>query len=132
MLLSTLMLLMRAHSQTGSFSSKVNNNLYYPEYESHFSTILSLYFNPWSTGRKVWAFSGYELVQGYPKQLSVFGLPRMVKKIDAALHDVASGKTLFFVGNYYFRCVECIFISNCSVFSCASEPISNNVCILQL
>ncbi|XP_041865177.1 collagenase 3-like [Melanotaenia boesemani] len=53
-------------------------------------------------GRKVWAFTGYEPVRGYPKQLSSFGLPRVVKKVDAALHDVESGKTLFFVGNYYF------------------------------
>ncbi|XP_061596200.1 collagenase 3a [Cololabis saira] len=53
-------------------------------------------------GHSVWAFSGYQPVQGYPKKLSHFGLPRMVKKIDAALHDVASGKTLFFVGKYFF------------------------------
>ncbi|XP_040006079.1 collagenase 3-like [Xiphias gladius] len=53
-------------------------------------------------GGKVWAFSGYDRVPGYPKKLSSFGLPRGVRKIDAALYDVQSGKTLFFVGNYYF------------------------------
>uniref|UniRef100_A0A8C9YZ18 interstitial collagenase n=1 Tax=Sander lucioperca TaxID=283035 RepID=A0A8C9YZ18_SANLU len=52
--------------------------------------------------RKVWAFAGYELVRGYPKKLSSFGLPRSVKKIDAALYDVESGKTLFFVGSSYY------------------------------
>ncbi|XP_044078700.1 collagenase 3a [Siniperca chuatsi] len=52
--------------------------------------------------RRVWAFSGYDPVRGYPKTLTSFGLPRGVKKIDAALYDVKSGKTLFFVGNYYF------------------------------
>ncbi|KAM8899313.1 collagenase 3-like isoform 2-T2 [Spinachia spinachia] len=53
-------------------------------------------------GRRVWAFTGYNLVPGYPKTLSSFGLPRGVKKIDAALYDVESGKTLFFVGTIYF------------------------------
>ncbi len=45
------------------------------------------------------------VVHGYPKKLTSFGLPRGVRKIDAALYDVESGKTLFFVDNYYFRCV---------------------------
>lgn len=62
----------------------------------HFSLLLA--------GSKVWAFKAYTPVQGYPKQLSSFGLPRGVKKIDAALYDVESGKTLFFVGDDYFRC----------------------------
>ncbi|XP_070838813.1 collagenase 3a isoform X1 [Chaetodon trifascialis] len=53
-------------------------------------------------GRSVWAFSGYDLVRGYPKSLSSFGLPKSIKKIDAALYDVRSRKTLFFVGNKYY------------------------------
>ncbi|XP_061902656.1 uncharacterized protein LOC133649954 [Entelurus aequoreus] len=52
--------------------------------------------------RQVWAFSGYDLVRGYPKTLSSFGLPRSVRKIDAALYDVQSRKTLFFVGSNYY------------------------------
>ncbi|XP_061817746.1 uncharacterized protein [Nerophis lumbriciformis] len=52
--------------------------------------------------RQVWAFSGYDLVRGYPKTLSSFGLPRSVGKIDAALYDVQSRKTLFFVGSNYY------------------------------
>ncbi|XP_040906702.1 collagenase 3-like [Toxotes jaculatrix] len=52
--------------------------------------------------RRVWAFSGYTPVPGYPKTLKSFGLPRGVRKIDAALYDAQSGKTLFFVGKYYF------------------------------
>ncbi|KAF1378938.1 hypothetical protein PFLUV_G00195700 [Perca fluviatilis] len=52
--------------------------------------------------RRVWAFAGYNLVRGYPKKLSSFGLPRSVKKIDAALYDVESGKTLFFVDRIYY------------------------------
>ncbi|XP_034539770.1 collagenase 3-like [Notolabrus celidotus] len=53
-------------------------------------------------GRRVWAFAGYTPVRGYPKRLSTFGLPRGVRKIDAALYDADSSKTLFFVGNNYY------------------------------
>uniref|UniRef100_A0A7N6B4Q4 interstitial collagenase n=1 Tax=Anabas testudineus TaxID=64144 RepID=A0A7N6B4Q4_ANATE len=53
-------------------------------------------------GQKVWAFSGYDLVPGYPKTLESFGLPTKVKKVDAALYDAKSHKTLFFVGNNYY------------------------------
>uniref|UniRef100_A0A672YFV7 interstitial collagenase n=1 Tax=Sphaeramia orbicularis TaxID=375764 RepID=A0A672YFV7_9TELE len=53
-------------------------------------------------GRKVWAFNAYDLVRGYPKSISTFGLPSTVKKIDAALYDVETRKTLFFVGNNYY------------------------------
>ncbi|XP_042287784.1 matrix metalloproteinase-18-like [Thunnus maccoyii] len=52
--------------------------------------------------RKVWAFSGYDLVPGYPKTISSFGLPITVEKIDAAMYDVDSRKTLFFVGRDYY------------------------------
>ncbi|XP_041807662.1 collagenase 3a [Chelmon rostratus] len=52
--------------------------------------------------RRVWAFSGYDLVHGYPKSISSFGLPKSVKKIDAAFYDVESRKTLFFVGSSYY------------------------------
>nr|XP_046267628.1 collagenase 3a [Scatophagus argus] len=52
--------------------------------------------------RRVWAFRGYDLVPGYPKSISNFGLPTQVKKISAALYDEESGKTLFFVGNDYY------------------------------
>ncbi|KAM9348946.1 collagenase 3a [Symphorus nematophorus] len=53
-------------------------------------------------GRRVWAFSGYEPVRGYPKKITSFGFPRGVRRIDAALSDADSGKTLFFVGDHYF------------------------------
>ncbi|XP_066506328.1 collagenase 3-like [Hoplias malabaricus] len=53
-------------------------------------------------GQKVWAFSGYDLAKGYPKTLSSMGLPPKVKSIDAAVYDKETGKTLFFVKNYYF------------------------------
>lgn len=54
----------------------------------------------------MWAFSGYDLVSGYPKPISSFGLPKQLKKIDAALYDKASGKTLFISGDKYYRCVQ--------------------------
>ncbi|XP_028276685.1 collagenase 3-like [Parambassis ranga] len=52
--------------------------------------------------RSVYAFSGYDLVRGYPKSISSFGLPKSVKKVDAALYDPESGKTLFFVDSSYY------------------------------
>lgn len=52
-------------------------------------------------GRRVWAFSGYNLVDGFPKKLTSLGVPRWMRKIDAAFHDVDSGKTLLFMGDYY-------------------------------
>nr|XP_046267682.1 matrix metalloproteinase-18-like [Scatophagus argus] len=52
-------------------------------------------------GHQMWAFAGYNPVPGYPKKITSLGLPRVVRKIDAALYDVQSGKTLFFVGKYY-------------------------------
>ena len=54
----------------------------------------------------MWAFSAYDLVRGYPKSISSFGLPKTVRKVDAALYDDNSAKTLFFVGNSYYRCVQ--------------------------
>ncbi|KAJ3589483.1 hypothetical protein NHX12_010328 [Muraenolepis orangiensis] len=53
-------------------------------------------------GRKVWAFSGYNLVSGYPKNLNVFGFPRGVSKISAAMYDRDTRKTLFFVEDMYY------------------------------
>ncbi|XP_054482527.1 collagenase 3a isoform X2 [Anoplopoma fimbria] len=66
-------------------------------YESQISDRVFLF-----KGQKVWAFSGYDLVGGYPKAISSFGLPKSVKKINAAFFDVASRKTLFFVDNNYY------------------------------
>uniref|UniRef100_A0A3Q3BSW4 Peptidase metallopeptidase domain-containing protein n=1 Tax=Haplochromis burtoni TaxID=8153 RepID=A0A3Q3BSW4_HAPBU len=69
----------------------------------------AVYENTWEnstsylfTDQKVWAFSGYDLVSGYPKPISSFGLPKTVKRVDAALYDEQSGKTLFFVGSEYY------------------------------
>ncbi|XP_077596199.1 collagenase 3-like [Stigmatopora nigra] len=53
-------------------------------------------------GRQVWAFRGYDLVPGYPKSVTSFGLPQEVKKVDAALYDVYSERILLFVGRMYY------------------------------
>ncbi|XP_070772988.1 collagenase 3-like [Enoplosus armatus] len=66
-------------------------------YESRYSDRIFLF-----KGSRVWAFSGYDLVRGYPKSISSFGLPRTVERVDAALYDAESGKTLFFVGRNYY------------------------------
>ncbi|XP_052422572.1 collagenase 3-like isoform X2 [Carassius gibelio] len=50
-------------------------------------------------GEKVWALYGYDVVRGYPKSLSMFRLPKKVKKVDAVLYDETSYKILFFVNN---------------------------------
>uniref|UniRef100_A0A673MQA5 interstitial collagenase n=1 Tax=Sinocyclocheilus rhinocerous TaxID=307959 RepID=A0A673MQA5_9TELE len=58
-------------------------------------------------GRQVWAFNGINLVPGYPKTLSSFGLPSSVRKVSAAVHVKSSGKTLLFIDKVYYRCVKC-------------------------
>ncbi|KAF7700948.1 collagenase 3-like [Silurus meridionalis] len=52
--------------------------------------------------QKVWAFTAYDLVSGFPKSLSSLGLPAIVKKVSAALYDQSTGKTLYFVDNNYY------------------------------
>lgn len=99
----TSMLRMRANSQIQCFCSKVPVSPYLCKKHIPYFRIYLKRFQSFSTGRNVWAFTGNQPVRGYPKTLTAFGLPRGVRKIDAALHDVNSGKTLFFVGNNYFR-----------------------------
>ncbi|XP_063045289.1 collagenase 3-like [Engraulis encrasicolus] len=53
-------------------------------------------------GQKVWAVYGYDIDRGYPKSLSSVGLPDKVKRVTAVLSDHNNGKTLFFVGKYYY------------------------------
>ncbi|XP_051539454.1 collagenase 3a [Myxocyprinus asiaticus] len=53
-------------------------------------------------GEKVWALHGYDMVRGYPKSLSIFGLPKTVKKISAVLYDESTFKILFFVDDQIY------------------------------
>uniref|UniRef100_A0A673MTC9 interstitial collagenase n=1 Tax=Sinocyclocheilus rhinocerous TaxID=307959 RepID=A0A673MTC9_9TELE len=57
-------------------------------------------------GKQVWAFNGQNLEPGYPKPLSSFGLPESVTKVDAAVHNKNTGKTLLFFDKYYYRWVN--------------------------
>ncbi|KAJ8340763.1 hypothetical protein SKAU_G00330540 [Synaphobranchus kaupii] len=54
------------------------------------------------SGIKMWALNGYTLVEGYPKYIHKLGLPRSVRKIDAAVHIRETGKTLFFTDDEYW------------------------------
>ncbi|XP_073686013.1 collagenase 3a [Garra rufa] len=57
-------------------------------------------------GEKVWALYGYDMAQGYPKSLSMFHLPKKVKKVNAVLYDETSYKILFFVDNQVYSYEE--------------------------
>lgn len=58
------------------------------------------------SGEKVWALYGYDIVQGYPKSLRMFRLPKNVKKIDAVLYKEDSYTILFFANNKVYRSVN--------------------------
>ncbi|XP_053561037.1 matrix metalloproteinase-18-like [Bombina bombina] len=51
---------------------------------------------------KFWALSGFDVVQGYPKNIGKLGFAKNVKKIDAAVHVEHLGKTYFFIGDKYW------------------------------
>ncbi|XP_069825693.1 stromelysin-1-like [Dendropsophus ebraccatus] len=53
-------------------------------------------------GRQFWITSGFRLVHDYPQDISLFGFPKSVKKIDAALFLKEERKSVFFVGNKYW------------------------------
>ncbi|XP_053561558.1 collagenase 3-like [Bombina bombina] len=50
-------------------------------------------------GRKFWAINKYTMLTGNSRDISEFGFPINVKKIDAALHVIRTGKTYFVTGN---------------------------------
>lgn len=54
------------------------------------------------SGIKMWALNGYDLVEGYPKYIHKLGLPKTIRKIDAAVHISHTGKTLFFTDKKYW------------------------------
>ncbi|XP_075190071.1 matrix metalloproteinase-20-like [Anomaloglossus baeobatrachus] len=53
-------------------------------------------------GPHYWATRGLR-IQGPPRLIYDFGLPSIVQKIDAAVHLTSSKKTLFFVGEDFYR-----------------------------
>uniref|UniRef100_A0A3Q0SUS8 Collagenase 3 n=1 Tax=Amphilophus citrinellus TaxID=61819 RepID=A0A3Q0SUS8_AMPCI len=54
------------------------------------------------SGIKMWALNGYNLVDGYPKYIHKLGLPKSVRKIDAAVNIKDTGKTLLFTDEEYW------------------------------
>ncbi|KAF7657405.1 hypothetical protein LDENG_00027860 [Lucifuga dentata] len=54
------------------------------------------------SGIQMWALNGYNLVEGYPKYIHKLGLPKSVRKIDAAVHIRDTGKTLLFADEDYW------------------------------
>ncbi|XP_075330584.1 collagenase 3 [Odontesthes bonariensis] len=54
------------------------------------------------SGIRMWALNGYNLVDGYPKYIHKLGLPKTVRKIDAAVHIKDTGKTLLFTEEDYW------------------------------
>ncbi|XP_007562841.2 collagenase 3 [Poecilia formosa] len=54
------------------------------------------------SGIRMWALNGYAVVDGYPKYIHKLGLPKSVRKIDAAVHIKSTGKTLLFVDEEYW------------------------------
>nr|XP_010951492.1 neutrophil collagenase [Camelus bactrianus] len=52
-------------------------------------------------GKQYWALSGYDIQQGYPKDILNYGFPSSVHAIDAAASY--RGKTYFFVNNQFWR-----------------------------
>ncbi|XP_051980941.1 collagenase 3-like, partial [Xyrauchen texanus] len=82
--------------QIKSFWPKVPDNID-AAYESPLRKIVFLF-----KGRQVWAFLGNRVIAGYPKTLSIMGLPSSVIRLSAAVHDQNSGKTLLFDGRHYY------------------------------
>ncbi|XP_063286453.1 stromelysin-1-like [Pelobates fuscus] len=53
-------------------------------------------------GRQHWAVSGGRMLWGYPRDISEFGFPSSVTKIDAAMYINDEKKAIFFVGDKYW------------------------------
>lgn len=63
-----------------------------------------------SAGIRMWALNGYSLVDGYPKYIHKLGLPKTVRKVDAAVHIGDTGKTLLFTEEEYWRWVQRVIL----------------------
>ncbi|XP_056417530.1 stromelysin-1-like isoform X1 [Hyla sarda] len=53
-------------------------------------------------GRQFWITNGFSMVKNYPQDISKFGFPSSIKKIDAALFLKEEKKAIFFVGDKYW------------------------------
>uniref|UniRef100_A0A663LQT9 interstitial collagenase n=1 Tax=Athene cunicularia TaxID=194338 RepID=A0A663LQT9_ATHCN len=52
---------------------------------------------------KYWVLRGYDIAPGYPKPIYHLGLPKTVKRVNAAYNDETTGKTYFFTADRYWR-----------------------------
>lgn len=84
----------------------------------------------------MWALNGYDLVEGYPKYIHKLGLPKKIRKVDAAVYIQDSRKTLLFTDEEYWRS-----LSLTTSFTAELESLRNSVipqhcfalmCLLQL
>lgn len=71
---------------------------------SYITNTLSMYC-VFITGIRMWALNGYNLVDGYPMYIHKLGLPKKIRKVDAAVHIKDTGKTLLFTEEDYWRYV---------------------------
>ncbi|OWK17692.1 MMP20 [Cervus elaphus hippelaphus] len=62
------------------------------------------------SGPHYWITRGFQM-QGPPRTIYDFGFPRHVQRIDAAVYLKDAQKTLFFVGDEYYRML-CDFVQN--------------------
>lgn len=56
-----------------------------------------------SSGERYWATQANIIQPGYPKNIHALGFPKSLKKIDAAVFDKDTERTLFFSGDEYWR-----------------------------
>ncbi|XP_010891573.3 matrix metalloproteinase-20 isoform X2 [Esox lucius] len=52
-------------------------------------------------GSKYWTVKR-SIFKGKPKPISNFGIPQWVQEVDAAVHIAKTGRTLFFIHNFYY------------------------------
>lgn len=81
-----------------------------------------------STGIRMWALNGYNLVDGYPKYIHKLGFPKTVRKVDAAVHIGETGKTLFFTDEDYWRCLY--VFKTLGLFLCSKQKFKKKKKIL--
>lgn len=74
----------------------------------------------------MWALNGYNIVDGYPKYIHKLGLPKTIRKIDAAVNIKDTGKTLLFTNEEYWRYVE---TSNTTSGDGAALLVMTNGCV---
>lgn len=73
----------------------------------------------------MWILNGYDIVEGYPQYITTLGLPKKIKKVDAAVHISDTGKTLLFIDEEYWRFVSIPQHNNATVMILSAEKQSS-------